>query len=114
MALDPERAQDIFSAFGPVTLRRMFGGTGIYAGGVMFALEARETLYLKADASTQEAFEAEGCGPFSYEAAGGRRVLTSYRRIPDRLLDEPDELAAWARRALAIAEAATSARKRRR
>ncbi|MGA0531379.1 TfoX/Sxy family protein [Hansschlegelia sp. KR7-227] len=103
MALDPERAAELFAGLGPVRCRRMFGGTGVYSGDVMFALEARDTLYLKSDATTDAAFDAEGCEPFSYETGGGRRVITSYRLIPARLLDDPDDLAPWAERALAVA-----------
>ena len=78
--MDPDRAAELFSAFGPVTVRRMFGGFGIYADGVMFALETRGALYLKSDAATDRDFEREGCDPFSYETRTGRRVVTSYRR----------------------------------
>ena len=72
----------------------------------MFALVARGTLYLKADRETVAAFEAEGQGPFAYAAKGakgGRHTIMSYWRAPDRLYDDPDELAIWARDALAAA-----------
>ncbi|GLK69473.1 TfoX/Sxy family protein [Hansschlegelia plantiphila] len=101
--LDVERAGELFEAFGPVRCRPMFGGTGVYARDVMFALEVRDVLYLKTDASTQAAFQAEGCGPFSYDTARGQRTIASYWRAPDRLLDDPEEFAVWARRALAVA-----------
>lgn len=103
MALSPERAAEIFAAFGPVRVRRMFGGSGVYAGEVMFALEADGTIYLKSDGSTERAFEDEGCEPFAYDMRSGRRVITSYRRVPERLLEDPHEMAEWARRSLAIA-----------
>jgi DNA transformation protein len=103
MASDAESVAELFRSFGPVRCRRMFGGCGVYAGEAMFALEAGGVLFLKSDDSTQAAFEAEGCGPFSYETRLGRRTATSYRRIPDRSLDDPDELAVWARRAIEVA-----------
>jgi DNA transformation protein len=53
---------------------------------------------------TAPAFEKEGCRPFVYETKDGRRTVMSYWRVPDRLLDDPDALADWARRALAAAE----------
>src|ERR671925_1076313 len=96
---DPEHLKEIFAAFGPVSVRRMFGGAGVYAEGTMFALVADGELYLKADEETIPAFRAAGAGPFVY-GAKGRRVVMSYWRLPDRLLDEPDELAEWARAAL--------------
>ena len=107
--MDAERIVEMFAAFGPVVPRRMFSGFGVFADGAMFALVARDTLYLKADPQTVAAFETEGQGPFTYavKAAkgrkGGQRSIMSYRRAPDRLYDDPDELAAWARDALAAA-----------
>lgn len=101
--MDQDRADELFAAFGPVRVKRMFGGFGIQADGLMFALEARDALYLKCGDCDAAAFEAEGCEPFAYDAKGGRRVVTSYRRAPERLLDDPDEMAAWARRALEAA-----------
>ena len=47
--MDPEAICDLFVALGPVRTRRMFGGHGIYAGDLMFALETGGELYLKAD-----------------------------------------------------------------
>ena len=110
--MDGGSIAELFASFGPVRCRRMFGGTGIFSGELMFALEARGELYLKADERTREAFEREGCEPFSFDQKG-RRVATSYWRVPTRLLDEPDELAEWARAALNAAQRATSAPKRK-
>jgi DNA transformation protein and related proteins len=94
---------DLFAAFGRVSVRRMFGGFGIYADGLMFALASRGVVYLKADDETAAAFEQEGAGPFTYDTRHGRHASLSYWRLPDRLYDDPDELAAWARTALAVA-----------
>jgi DNA transformation protein and related proteins len=110
---DPEHLKEIFSAFGPVSVRRMFGGAGVYADGTMFALVADGELYLKADEETIPAFRAAGAGPFVY-GAKGRRVVMSYWRLPDRLLDEPDELAEWARAALRVAQRSAPTRPTRR
>jgi DNA transformation protein len=103
--MDPEFIRDLFSDFGDVQIKRMFGGQGLYAGGIMFGLIAGGIIYLKADAGTSPAFAAETCAPFGYDTKHGRRVLTSYWRIPDRLYDEPSELGQWARAALAVARA---------
>jgi len=101
--VDAEHIRELFRSFGPVAVRAMFGGAGVYADGVMFALVSRDIIYLKADEHTMPAFEQEGMGPFTYAAKGGRRVLTSYWRMPDRLYDDPDELAHWAEAAFAVA-----------
>ena len=98
--------QDLLSDFGPVNIRNMFGGAGVYADGVMFAIVVDDTLYLKADEHLAPAFAAEGKGPFTYRAKGRAPVAMSYWEVPERLLDDPDELVAWARRAHAVALAA--------
>lgn len=102
---------DLFAGFGPVTVRRMFGGSGVYAEGLMFALISGEVIYLKASPAGTAAFEVEGCGPFCYDTKHGRKALTSYWRMPERLYDDPDELAHWARNALAAAAQASATRK---
>ncbi len=102
-AMDPDYLRDLFSSFRPVAVRRMFGGAGIYADGVMFALLADGALYLKADETNEPDFEREDLPPFSYQAKNGRRAVMSYRKMPERLYDDPDELAQWAGRALAAA-----------
>jgi DNA transformation protein and related proteins len=101
--VSPDDIQELFSVFGPVSVRRMFGGAGIYADGTMFALVARGVIYLKADDVNTPAFERENLAPFTYETKDGKRGVMSYRRMPDRLYDDPDELATWARDALAAA-----------
>jgi len=95
---------DLFSGLGPVRIRAMFGGAGIYAdlpdGPLMFGLIADETVYLKTDDQNRSLFEAEGCEPFVYEAPGGKRGVMSYHRLPEALYDDPEELIHWARGAL--------------
>jgi len=97
---DTERLAELFSNYGPVTVRRMFGGAGVFADGLMIALVVEGVIFLKADERTIPDFEREGLRPFSYETKAGTRTLTSYWRMPERLYDDPEELAAWARRAL--------------
>ena len=109
----PDDIHDLFSAFGRVTVRRMFGGAGVYAEGIMFALIADDVIYLKADEESAPAFEREALPPFTYATKNGRRGVTSYRRMPDRLYDDPDELVAWTRAAVAAARRAGARRMRR-
>ena len=97
--------KDQLSGFGPVTIRNMFGGAGIYADGVMFAILTDDTLYLKADDTSSRAYEAEGMRPFTYTPEGKAPVAMSYWEVPPRLLEEPEELAVWARTAHEIARA---------
>jgi DNA transformation protein len=100
----PDDIRDLFCAFGPVSVRRMFGGAGIYADGTMFALVADGVIYLKADAQSAPKFEREQLPPFTYSTKDGMRGVMSYRRMPDRLYDDPKELAIWARQAFAASQ----------
>jgi DNA transformation protein len=106
--VDPDFIREMFAEFGPVTVRRMFGGAGLYAEGVMFGLVSGDQIYFKSDATTASCFEREGCGPFEYATKTGKRAIMSYWRLPDRLYDDTDELAQWARQAFAIAQQAAS------
>ncbi len=112
--MSPDDIRELFSVFGPVEVRRLFGGAGIYAGGTMFAIVHEGVIYLKADEQNAPAFEQEGLGPFTYSRKGERASLASYRRMPDRLYDDPDELAAWANAALAAAGRSGTRKRRRR
>lgn len=106
--MDADFIRDLFAAFGPVTIRRMFSGTGIFADGLMFGLVVRDVIYLKVDEANIADFEREGCAPFTYTRgkASGRpsEHALPYWRLPERLYDDPDELAVWARRAFAAGQ----------
>jgi len=108
--MDAEFLRELFAEFGPITVRRMFSGAGVYADGVIIALVIRDVLYLKADAATSARFAAEGCGPFEYQRKGGKPTALPYWRIPDRLYDDPTELADWARAAHAVSRASAAAK----
>ena len=100
-----EAFADLFQAFGKITVRRMFGGAGLFVDGLMIGLVMNDQIYLKTDDQTRKAFIAENCQPFTYGAKGGKRVSLGYYAIPDRLLDDPEEFAVWARQAERVARA---------
>jgi DNA transformation protein len=100
---DPDHIAELFAGYGLVAVRRMFSGSGIFADGLMIALVVRGVIFLKADDHSIPRFEHEGLGPFSYKTKDGTRILNSYWRMPERLYDEPDELAEWARQAMEAA-----------
>jgi DNA transformation protein and related proteins len=93
---------ELLAGFGPVRIKPMFGGVGVYADGVIFALIADDILHFKVDDDNRAGFEAEGMSPFVF-LGRGKPIATSYWRIPARLLDDPEEIADWARSALAAA-----------
>jgi DNA transformation protein len=97
--------EELFAGLGPVRIRRMFGAAGVYAGEVMFGLIDDETLYLKTDEALKAELQAEGSVGWVYSRAPGKWEETSYWRLPEAALDDPDEAVAWARRSLAVAEA---------
>jgi DNA transformation protein len=104
--MDRDFLIDLFSGFGPVTIRRMFSGFGISADGTNFALALRGGLYLRADEHSIARFEAEGSKPFQYQTKARTVTIASYWQLPERLYDDPDELAGWARAALVAAQRA--------
>jgi DNA transformation protein and related proteins len=107
-----EFLRDQFAPLGRVTTRRMFGKTGVFCDGVMLGMVAEDTLYFRVDDDNRTAFkEAEASPPLNYEKQG-RTIDLSFWRAPERLLDEPDELVAWARIALAAARRVAARAKR--
>ena len=104
--MDRDFLIDLFSDFGPVTIRPMFSGFGISVDGVTFAMALRAGLHFRADEQTIPQFEAEGSKPFQYRTSTRTVTVGSYWQLPARLFDDPEELADWARAALAAAQRA--------
>ncbi len=97
---------DQLRELGAVTVRRMFGGAGLYFEGRMFALVADDVAYLKVGDSNREEFVKTGMGPFlPFPDKHGKTVAMSYYEIPAEVLEDPSELAEWARRAVEVAAA---------
>ena len=104
-------ASDSFAEFlseqlaplGRITMRRMFGKTGVFCDGLMLGMVTDNTLYLRVDDDNRAAFqEAASSPPLNYRKKG-ETIDLSFWRAPERLFDEPDELVTWARIALAAA-----------
>ena len=109
---DPDRFDDLFAPFGKIAVRPMFGSEGLFRDGLMFAIVYEERLYFKTSEESRRAFIAEGAGPLFYKFKTAEGVLTSYYELPDRLYDDPDELAEWARVAFAVAQQSPTAKKK--
>lgn len=105
-----ELLHEHLAPLGGLSLKRMFGSTGLFAHGVMFGLVKNDAVHLRVDDGNRAAYDAEGTAAFTYRRKGEVTAL-SYRALPERLLDEPEELLAWAR--LALAAAHRVARQRR-
>lgn len=100
--MDKGDIEDLFQPFGHVAVKRLFGGHGVYADGVMFALQAYGEIYLRVDSQTLPAFEAKGLAPFVYDGARGRATLP-YRMMPEDAHEDAEELVRWCRLALEAA-----------
>ena len=88
--------RELFHRLGVIRTRRMFGGVGVYADDLFFALGADGELYIKADAETDPLFEAEGCPRFTYATSEGAHTM-AYRRLPETALDDAEEATRWGR-----------------
>ncbi len=92
--------RDLFAGLGEVSIRRMFGGKGIYHNGVIIAVFLRGELLLKGDGQLAPEREAAGCRRWTYaHRRTGSEVSMPYWTAPDAALDDPDEMAIWARKA---------------
>lgn len=110
---DSDRFADLFHAFGPIALRRFFGGEGLFSDDVMIGFVSDERIYFKTNEETRRAYLAEKAKPFSFDKRG-ETIVTGYYAIPERLYDEPEELARWAKRAFDIAAQSETVKRKRR
>ncbi len=92
-----------------VTKRAMFGGFGIYRGGLMFALIAQEQLYFKASDFLAEEFIALGLPPFVY-ASKGRSTSLKYYQAPESVFEDSEQMALWSHKAYQCAMRAAQAK----
>src|SRR6266508_3425361 len=82
-----------------IRARSMFGGVGIYAAELFFALVDDDTLYFKVDETTRGEFEARGMGPF--RPTGGDGEVMQYYQVPADLLEDAEALRPWVEAAIA-------------
>jgi DNA transformation protein len=111
VAVDPgflDHVTDLLSDLGPVQVKRMFGGVGLYQSDLMFALIFGDSLFLKADKDTEAQFEAAGSAPFTYEMKDGRTGILHFWRLPEDAGDDRIAACRWARLAVETAIKARS------
>ncbi len=107
-----EALKELFKPFGAVAVKRMFGGAGVYAEGLCFAIEQDDEAFLKVDSLSQPEFAAVGSSPFVH-VARGNPMATSFWRLPAIARSEPDELRRWASLGLEAARRAAEAKARK-
>jgi DNA transformation protein len=101
---------ELLAPLGPVSARRMFGGVGLFHGGMMFGLIARDELFLKVGDNNRPMYQAAGRAPFSYATKHGTHTITSYWHCPPDLLDDTETFQSWARQAIEAAIASARAK----
>lgn len=96
--MEDDAIRDMFEAVGPVSIRRLFGGKGVYVDGAIVAIDMRGEVLFKADEESAPLFREAGATQWTYRR-NGRDTVTAmpYWTVPDRALDDPDEMAKWAR-----------------
>lgn len=98
---------DLLSHIEGVSARGMFGGFGLYKGGVMFALIADDVAYYKVGPTNLADYEDASSEPFTYSGKT-KPIKMSYWQVPEEVLEDQDELAVWTQKAY---EAALKAKK---
>jgi DNA transformation protein and related proteins len=97
--MDNVEIEELFAALGPVTIKRMFGGKGVYHRGRFIAVVFKGEMLLKADALTAPAFAEAGARQWVYDGKKGKPVKMSYWTIPEEAYDDPELMARWVRMA---------------
>ncbi len=95
--MDNDAIEEMFEALGPVTIKRMFGGKGVYHRGRIVAVQFQGEILLKADAASAPDFAAAGARQWTYEGKKGKAVKMPYWSIPEDAFDEPDLMGRWVR-----------------
>lgn len=99
---------DLFAGLGPVQVRRMFGGAGVYLEDACFALIIDDVIFMRSDEALGALYAEAGSEQWVYEHKKRGVVTMPYWRLPDAAQDDPDEAVAWARRSLGPAQKAAA------
>ena len=92
---------DQLSAVGSILSKRMFGGVGLYADGIFFALIANDILYQKVDDTNRQDYVSAGMEAFRPYPDKTRSM--QYFEVPVEVLEDPQDLDTWARKSIAVA-----------
>ncbi|MBF0326401.1 MAG: TfoX/Sxy family protein [Alphaproteobacteria bacterium] len=99
-----ELAHELFSDLGPIRMRRMFGGAGLYCGELFFAIILDGVLYLKGDGDSADDYRAAGSEAFTWHnPKTGKDVTMNFFTLPEDAVDDADRALDWGRVALAAA-----------
>jgi DNA transformation protein len=93
-----------------IRTKAMFGGVGIYAGEFFFALIDNDLVYFKVDETNRAQYVARNMGPFMPGGAGGE--VMQYYQVPEDVLEDPEELRAWAGESIEVARRKRTTKKK--
>jgi len=103
---------ELFHPFGEVKVKSMFGGFGIFLSDFMFGLVSDDTLYLRGDEKSRSEFQSKGLSPFVYRMKG-KECTMPYYQAPDEAMEDPEEMAQWAKKAYDAAKRASLGKRRK-
>ena len=101
--MDEQLLRELFAAAGPIQIRKLFGGQGIYADGMIIAVVVRGELMLKVDSTTADEFAEAGSRRWQYARSGRTPVDMPYFTLPEDAFEDSDSAAHWLRLALGAA-----------
>ena len=74
-------------SWGPIQVKRLFGGYAFYRDGIIFGLFFRERVYFKTNDANRGDYLGAGMGPFEYTRSNGRSIAMCYHEVPRHVLD---------------------------
>jgi DNA transformation protein and related proteins len=95
---------DLLSHLDNISMRKMFGGYGIYQHGIIFGIIINDIVYFKVDESNQKLYTAYNSEPFSYEGKNKKRITLSYWQVPSEILENRLELENWVDLSVSISQ----------
>ncbi len=98
-----EHLRELLEPLDGITIKRMFGGRGVFRHGLMFALVADDTFYFKVDDQNRPSFEARDLKPWTYQNKDGKVMTMPYYQAPEETLDNADDMCEWAESAYGAA-----------
>jgi DNA transformation protein len=91
-----EFVKEQLAPLGAIRVRRMFGGHGVYLGDAFFAIVHKGRLYFRTDPADRVHYQARGSREFMPSKT---QKLGTYWEVPADVLDDPELMVQWARRA---------------
>jgi len=105
MAVDQGYLDHIMEKFShqeEISVKKMFGGAGIFYKNKMFALIYSDTLFFKVDDTNRKEYVEKGAGPFEPPFMK-KKMSMPYYEVPVDVLEANENFNEWAERSMEIA-----------